>query len=1030
MTTRSAEDTISGYYYQFDKSILEVLSLVNDDDSIVVEGIEDIDVENADEKTAIQCKYHAKTEYNHSKIAKPIRLLLNHYQLVKNGEEEEIKYFFYAHFKEGQEKLGEHLPLTIDFLKESLLTYTEKKIEHKHHEELGLTDDDLTTFLEKLDIEICAKNLQDQRKEVFELLRQSFDNCSYIEAENYFYNNALKVIFDRAIQSDEADRTITKGQFLAEINKKAFLFNKWYAHLKGKKRYLEHIKRKLKSSNALSVSKYKYLFIGNEFLKEPDEETTFESLIQNIIEEYFQFGKAFSSKSKVWTIVLDCSKEEFAGYKEQLRQKGIRYYSNDPDLGSFDVTRFNEDPVTNTSSDDRIDKASFQIKLILFEDFKEHQKSISNIDVAIYFSNTNHEEFFALASDEDVPIKRKGFQLFVIETLEPTDKLPSRKLKSLSDVNSIFDEIISGYDYLRITTIEPNLVQVEVTKPNKFKNRNDSFSIGSYVRITDENGVSIIGMLQSYKIKDTNLNSDNPRIERKEPSFVLDIQPMGYMEGYKFKRGGHQITIPPNEVAVADSALLKQIFSLGFEKEKEKVFGFGALSSNQEVDILLEGNQFFNKHIAVVGSTGAGKSCTVAKILQAGIERTQQQKDEGILNNARVVIFDLHGEYKEAFPEGKYLSVSELKLPYWLLNGDELATMFIESNESNSHNQYSQLKYAITLNKQKHNPDKKVDFDTPVFFSLNEVFNYIKNQNVATLDSGTRQFAIATWNEDIPEQYRLFESDVEFRPLARGTVVRAPFNSEFDRFVSRLEARKEDERLDFMLETGETLKTENFKDILKQFLGHRIAEDENDSNVVIVDLSGITFDVLNVAVSLISRLLFNFMYHSKQINSEEEINNPILLVYEEAHNYIPKLSEAKYKAVKESIERIAKEGRKYGISAMIVSQRPSEISETIFSQCNTFVVMRLTNPTDQGYVKRLLPDSVSSITDNLSGLEQREALVLGTSIPIPTILRVGEVPESRRPKSDDVNFIEKWRRNWDNLDEIDEIINGMIKPIE
>jgi hypothetical protein len=287
---------------------------------------------------------------------------------------------------------------------------------------------------------------------------------------------------------------------------------------------------------------------------------------------------------------------------------------------------------------------------------------------------------------------------------------------------------------------------------------------------------------------------------------------------------------------------------------------FGTLSNNQEVDILLEGNQFFNKHIAVVGSTGAGKSCTVAKILQSGIERTQKQKDEGLLNNSRVVIFDLHGEYKEAFPEGKYLSVSDLKLPYWLLNGDELASMFIESNEFNSHNQYSQLKYAITLNKQKHNLNKKVDFDTPVFFSLNEVLNFIKNQNVATLDSGTRELAIESWNEDLPQEYRLFESDVVFRPLARGSVVRAPFNSEFDRFVSRLEARKEDERLSFMLETGETLKTENFKDILKQFLGHKIEEGEKDSNVVIVDLSGITFDVLNVAVSLISRLLFNFMY--------------------------------------------------------------------------------------------------------------------------------------------------------------------------
>ena len=1041
MSSRSAENTISGYYYQFDKSILEILSLPNEDDSIVIEGIEDIDVESANEKTAIQCKYHAKVEYNHSKIAKPIRLLLDHYKLVKDGAAEEINYFLYAHFKEGQEKLENELPLTVEVLKEKFLTYKSgsPKIEHKHHDDLGLTDNDLAKFIEKLEIEICAKNIQEQRKEVIEVIRKTFDNCSYPEAENYFYNNALKVVFDKAKESSEDKRRITKKEFCSEINKKAFLFNKWYAHLKGKNKYIEYIKRKLKSKNALSTSKYKYLFIGKEFLTEPDNETSFESLIQNIIEEYFQVGKAYSTKSKVWTIVLDSTKERFAEYKEKLRQKGIRYYANDPDLDSFDINRFNEDPITNTSSDDRIDKASFQIKLILFEEFKKHQKNIENIDVAIFFSKENHEDFFQLSSKENVPISRKGFQLFVIEPIAATEKLPSQKLKTLSDVNSIFDEIISGYDYLRIVTIEPNLVQIEVTKPNKFKNRNDSFSIGSYVRITDENGISIIGMLQSYKIKDANIDTENNRIARKEPSFILDIQPMGYMKGNKFKRGGHQITIPPNEVAVADSALLKQIFSLGHEKEKEKVFSFGTLSNNEEVDVLLEGNQFFNKHIAVVGSTGAGKSCTVAKILQSGIERTQKQKNEDIQNNSRIIIFDLHGEYKEAFPNCKYLSVSELKLPYWLLSGDELTSMFVESNELNSHNQYSQLKYAITVNKQKHNPTKKVDFDTPVYFSLTEVINYISNMNRLTVyeKDGKTLFAILDKEEEYaPEKLWERMNFEKSTGNSRHNIFQAKvskfggFNGEFDRFISRLEARKEDERLDFMLGKGENLKTEEFENILKQFLGHKIEANKENSNVVIIDLSGITFDVLNVAVSLISRLIFNFMYHSKQVSSDDEIENPILMVYEEAHNYIPKLSDAKYRTVKESIERIAKEGRKYGISAMIISQRPSEISETIFSQCNTFVVMRLTNPTDQGYIKRLLPDSVNSITDNLSGLEQREALVLGTSIPMPTILRVDEVPESRRPKSDDVNFLEKWKMNWNNIDNIDNIIDGMIESAD
>ena len=174
--------------------------------------------------------------------------------------------------------------------------------------------------------------------------------------------------------------------------------------------------------------------------------------------------------------------------------------------------------------------------------------------------------------------------------------------------------------------------------------------------------------------------------------------------------------------------------------------------------------------------------------------------------------------------------------------------------------------------------------------------------------------------------------------------------------------------------------------------------------------------------------MFNFMYYAKKNHTSQDIENPILLVYEEAHNYVPKHNDVKYRAVKESIERIAKEGRKYGVSAMIVSQRPSEISETIFSQCNSFVVMRLTNPTDQNYIKRLMPDSVSSISENLSGLESREALVLGSSIPMPTILRVNELDFDKKPKSTDVDFMDKWKENWNELDMISDIIDEMIIP--
>lgn len=1038
MAKRSAEDTIAGYYYQFDRTIQALLDL-DEDGEIVIEGIEDIDVRTEDETVAIQCKYHAKTEYNHSGIAKPVRLFLDHFAEVKAGEKPSMNYYFFGHFKEGSEKLTreltDDLTVSVDFLKENFLTYktgkTGEKQEIRHYEKLGLDDDDLKDFLKCVTFNVDGKKLEDQNKDIIELLRKEFDNCSYIEAENYFYNNALKVVFETATKS-EAERKLSRKDFCTLINKKAFLFNKWFACYKGKRKYVQFIKRNLRSARALNKAKYKFLFIGKRFLANHNAEHTVASVVKNIVEEYFQIGKAFSSKNKVWTVVLDCDQPKFIEYKREIKRRGIKVFVRDSDE-DFDVKAFNEDPILNTTSDDRIDKTSFQVKLITFEDFKTHQHDIQNIDVGIFFSGENHEEFFRINSQENCPINRKGFKLFVIE---PQDS-ETIKLTSLADIHAVFDEVISGYDYLRIVTIEPNLVQIEVTKPNRFKNKNESFSIGSYVKITDENGVSIIGMLQSYKIKELHDTQDDPRAFRREPVFILDVQPMGYMDGDRFKRGGHQITIPPNEVAVADAALLRQIFTLGFSKDDSKTFGFGSLSYNPQVDIRLEGNQFFNKHIAIVGSTGAGKSCTVAKILQEGIALTKAQREAGERNNARVIIFDLHGEYREAFPEGRYLSVEDLRLPYWLMSGEELVAMFVENRESNSHNQFSQLRQAITENKRRHNPTKKVDFDTPVYFSLSEVVNYIRNLNRMTIYQKDDELYFGLSGEPTLVDMNLLWTELDFIPSTGnknhptiGVKIQkyGGFTGEFDRFVARLENRRQDERLSFIFKSGEDLKTDDLKTVLKQFLGHRMDEEDDNSNVVIVDLSGITFDVLNVAVSLVSRLLFNIMYYSKQLNPKGEVENPILLVYEEAHNYIPKSADARYRNVTESVERIAKEGRKYGISAMIVSQRPSEISETIFSQCNTFVVMRLTNPTDQHYVRRLLPDSVSSITDNLSGLEQREALVMGSSIPIPTILKVSEVSESRRPKSNDVRFIEKWRKPWNSMTEMDQIINSMVKP--
>ena len=166
--------------------------------------------------------------------------------------------------------------------------------------------------------------------------------------------------------------------------------------------------------------------------------------------------------------------------------------------------------------------------------------------------------------------------------------------------------------------------------------------------------------------------------------------------------------------------------------------------------------------------------------------------------------------------------------------------------------------------------------------------------------------------------------------------------------------------------------------------------------------------MLSISVSLISRLLFDYSYYFKRGSGASE--TPLLVVYEEAHKYVPKSDLSRYAAARAAIERIAKEGRKYGITAAIVSQRPAEISETIFAQCSNFVAMRLTNPEDQGYVRRLLPDSLGPLTDSLPTLSAGEALLIGDSVIMPSVVRLSR-PDPE-PSSSDIPYLELWRKQW------------------
>ncbi|GHI00629.1 ATP-binding protein [Neobacillus kokaensis] len=558
----------------------------------------------------------------------------------------------------------------------------------------------------------------------------------------------------------------------------------------------------------------------------------------------------------------------------------------------------------------------------------------------------------------------------------------------------------------------PQSILVKIDTLKIFEKAKSELQIGKYLKIQEGNHNFVLCVIQNIKIS----------TDRDEDIFILTVQPVGIFKEEEFYQGNSTLPSPTEPVFLVEDNILNKIFN----DEKSKIFHLGNLAQNEEVNFMLDGDKFFSKHVAVVGSTGSGKSCAVAKILQnvVGINnaRNINKSDK---KNSHIIIFDIHSEYRSAFEIDKnenfnlnYLDVEKLKLPYWLMNSEELETLFIESNEQNSHNQVSQFKRAVVLNKEKYNPEfKKITYDSPVYFNVNEVFNYIYNLNEEVINKieGEPSFPKLSNGELVENRHIYFNEKFEFTSSNTSKATKAsngPFNGEFNRFLSRFETKLTDKRLDFLLlnqnaEENSKYRTEHFEDILKQFMGYL-----DKSNVTIIDLSGIPFEVLSITISLISRLIFDFALHySKLQHQKNELNDiPFMIVCEEAHNYIPRTGGIEYKAAKKSVERIAKEGRKYGLSLMVVSQRPSEVSDTILSQCNNFINLRLTNINDQNYIKNLLPDNSRSISEILPTLAAGECLVVGDSTPIPSIVKL-ELPNPE-PRSQSIKFHEKWSESW------------------
>jgi hypothetical protein len=576
-----------------------------------------------------------------------------------------------------------------------------------------------------------------------------------------------------------------------------------------------------------------------------------------------------------------------------------------------------------------------------------------------------------------------------------------------------------------VIAVFPNKVKIKVDKLEDFRIADESLRVGSYLKIYGNDNAILMAIIENFSIDVTEKDGKASR------THLIEASPLGIIKNGVFTRGGDDLTIPPKKVEPATEEEIRKIY-IDSVSEKEQ-FTFSSLSSNHKIRIPVNGNKFFNKHIAVVGSTGSGKSHTLSTIIQTAVN---SKSGDFTLNNSHVIIFDIHSEYNSAFPDANFIDISNLNLPYWLLNSKELEEILLDTGERDNYNQSSVFRKLVTENKKKHNKDKeKIFYDSPLYFDINEIRNALYNLKNETKNSkNTNRFMIiddsytcvsSSTSDDTglllsedEKIHKYFEKEFEFHTPKNQNITKGDYaDGTLDKFYVRFQEKINQDRLTFLF--GEDAKHISFEDTLKYLLGYNV-----NKNVTVIDLSGVPFEVLSITVSLISRIIFEYGYIYKRlrnrINPEEKINNdvPILLVFEEAHKYVPNSELVKYRSSKKSIERIAKEGRKYGVTLLLASQRPSEISETIFSQCNNFIAMRLTNPIDQGYVKKLLPDTLGSLIEKMPSLKQGEALLIGESVILPSIVQIDRC--ENEPSSNDIPYWELWKDEWKEID-IDKI---------
>jgi hypothetical protein len=418
-----------------------------------------------------------------------------------------------------------------------------------------------------------------------------------------------------------------------------------------------------------------------------------------------------------------------------------------------------------------------------------------------------------------------------------------------------------------------------------------------------------------------------------------------------FRRGVTRYPIPGCEVHPVTTEDLRAVFAASEEANIE----IGTVYPTDDIRGALYVDPMLSKHFAVLGSTGTGKSTSVSLILH----RISQLSPEG-----HIVMIDPHGEYSAAFKGcGELFNVDNLQLPYWLMNFEEHCEVLLTTQGAERERDSDILAKCLLAARTKGKDVSqfgKVTVDSPIPYLLTDLSTIITNE--------------------------------------MGKLERAGDTLPYQRLKTKLDELKADPRYTFMF-SGMLV-----SDSMPGFIARLFRLPANGRPISIVDVSGVPSEITSVVVSVLARMVFDYA-----IWSRTEAQRPILLVCEEAHRYVPKDETSGTQAVRKILERIAKEGRKYGVSLGLITQRPSDLAEGVLSQCGTIISMRLNNDRDQACVRAAMPEGARGFLDAIPALRNRECIVCGEGVSIPIRVRFDDLEPEKRPASSDPSFAALWR---------------------